>query len=180
MHKTMQQAGAGAAWLNIASAEDGTEHIESGGIVCSSVPGRQAVPRAEAHAPLALARVLEHSHARDCPAFDAWKADASYVTRSVAKHVSSSCDKSLAEGINGDLWYKLEAMVDAGSLPVPSKVKSHISLAEAGQSAQSWIDYVGNSLADCAAGAAAALLVPDGIQSMELEREERLAFFCAH
>ena len=176
VHKSIQQVGAGAAWLNIATTGEGADYIESVGIVCSSVPGRQTVPRAETHAPLCVRRVLQHSHARGCAAFDAWEADATYVTSGVAKHLARANGQSLATGVNGDVWSQLEGMVDDGSLPVPVKVKAHTSLAEASLSTRSWIDFLGNSLADCAAGAAAATLIPDGIWLKELERAERRAF----
>ena len=164
VHNALQQVGAGAAWLNIARDLDGVMLVWSAGVVCSSVPGRQTVPRAEMHALASLGRFLRH-------------------TSEMGRH--SIPGKRMQPTSLVVLPNTPLPRAGTACLRVPMVIfgttlsnLSHASLDAVCRSSQSWLDFVGNSLADCAAAAAAAAatyLVLDGLHIQELEQSERIA-----
>ena len=107
------------------------------------------------------------------PRIGKWYADATYVVHGTARDERGL--KSLSEGMNGDIWTGLSALLDS-KLPAADKIKAHSSVDDVRSGRMTWEQYLGNNLADAAAGAAAARAIPYGIVLEELERQERLGF----
>ena len=119
--------------------------VKSIGLVFAQVPGKQSVPRAETFAGFrALHRAAEHPIAE-------WWSDASYVVQ------GARAFSQRKNGANGDIWCSLDAESKKRFQLLPSKVKSHCTLSCVQAGLLTFHQYVGNGLADIAAGAAAEI-----------------------
>ena len=146
--KPLRRVGAGAAAISFAEPPScfiGPAHVSDVGLLFSQVPGRQTVPRAETWAG---AQAIKEARQK----VSLWWCDASYTVSGALQ----SSRPSRCAGANGDVWCALDAQLRASpDLPGASKIKAHQSLECVHNGKLTFAQYLGNGLADVAAGVAA-------------------------
>ena len=164
--KALRRVGAGAASFELESGrgEDSQHwHFRSFGLLCCRVPGRQTVPRAETWAG---AKAL----AAFGPSLLHWLCDASYTVQG-AQH----SDTRLS-GRNGDVWVELMSQIRRiPDFAGPRKIRAHTTLECVRRGDVSFADYLGNNLADAAAGAAGQVFQESTPTLSSAERDFALA-----
>ena len=162
----LRKVGTGARSIDLQDDDGhGLVHLRSMGLLFSSVPARQSIPRAET---VAGARALARMPAGT---IDKWGCDALYT-------VQGSRGPRLAArsaGANGDVWCDLSDQLKRHPGLLPHKVKAHCSLADVKMGIISFADYLGNGFADVTAGVAAELFQEDLPACLEAERASGLA-----
>ena len=148
VNSSLRKVGAGAASIDLQMA-DGQHsfHLRSMGLLFSSVPAKQSVPRAETAAGArALAQMPDGTISK-------WGCDALY-TKQGAREPRLAARSA---GANGDVWCDLSSQLKRQPGLLPHKVKAHCSLADVNSGIISFADYLGNGFADAAAGIASEL-----------------------
>ena len=139
-----KRVGSAVATVRVRTAENRV-CVDEVGIVAAPAPGRATVPRAELWAAIMAAREAPHGSAVTLGI------DASYVIKGMA----SQFESRLLHGLNGDLWAMLQGTIQERSLQLlPCKVKAHAE-EQVLLGHMDLEDFLGNALADAAAGAAA-------------------------
>ncbi len=111
------------------------------------MPGAQTVPRAELWAACMVAEMIPNGNGATI------KADADYVVKGMSEHPRQA---KLRRGRNGGLWSRLlDGLASRSSTLEATKVKAHIDPADAIRGKGDVADYLGNHVADAAAGAVA-------------------------
>ena len=144
------------------------------GCVFSSVPGfdLQTVPRAEVWAPVVSLQSLDLAVGQVAK----WDVDASYVQDNCCKVDSKlPFHKSIFAGRHGDIWSQVKTLIGSGSLPIPSKVTSHLPISSVGEDI-SLRDYFLNGLADALADKACQELNYQDLHIQSVEHNSKLAF----
>ena len=175
VHPTLSQAGAGSVSLGFFGGVHEPECLASVGFLRSSTLGRQSVPRSELSSPLSWLDFVRSAGVQQCN-HQSWHSDALYVTRGADPDINLIGRSHLESASNGDLWSPLYQALSAGSLPSPSKVQGHATIAQVTQGEVSWLEYWGNGIADILAGQAAEALIPPSPLFQQLERNETLVF----
>ena len=142
--ESLRKDGSGAACVNLVPTADGSLVLASVGILFGNVPGAQSVPRSET-----FAAVLGLRHVGN--RIKSWQSDASYCVQGA----SANRNDQMSQGKNGDLWCVLREQFSLNPDIAVSKVKAHLTLSHVLDGAISFESYLGNGLADLAAGIAA-------------------------
>ncbi len=168
-------AGAPAAGSGVAviqwgpdSSAPSVERIE---VAAAPVPGRQTVPRAELWAACVMSEHADPSK----PAH--LLSDAAYIVNTVndkGRQTRARC------GANGDLWSSWAKLDGSRSEPVHvTKVAAHASPVQVLNGSRCFADYIGNHIADAAAGAAAERALEENEHARLVERWEARTFLIA-
>ena len=146
--KSAARVGAGAAAFSTEPLPNGSEgwRFKDVSFLFAGVPGRQTVPRAETTAAL---RVLQQEWQQD--GAKRLVVDASYVEKGFPEEARHQ----RCQGANGDLWNDLDTH-EQGQFDI-AKCTSHTTLAQVVAGKVPLQEYIGNNLADIAAGVAAQL-----------------------
>ncbi len=163
-------SGSGLAALKWAGAEDDMTLTELA-VAAGPVPGRQTVPRAELWSAISVGERAPG----DAPV--QLGADASYV-------VDTAADVSrLARAMrsaNGDLWSRFDACRKSRTAALDiRKVEAHAPPSEVLSGQRSFQEYIGNHIADAAAGAAAEVALDRSDRARVIEIWERRAYLIA-
>ncbi len=163
-------AGSGLAVLKWDQDEAG-RRLQDLAVAAGPVPGRQTVPRAE----LWSACTVGERVPRDVPV--RLLADASYVVDTAAD------DSRLARArrtANGDLWSRFVACRESRSAAIDvQKVEAHAPPGEVLKGLREFDKFIGNHIADAAAGAAAEMVLDRSEHARSIETWERRAFLIA-
>ncbi len=147
------------------STEGGSKRVEGVELAAAPVPGRQTVPRAE------LWAAYLATDGTDGGTEAQLKADAAYVVDTAA---SDQRLERCCRGANGDLWVQFAQTNRAKTCPMSiSKVRAHALPAEALSGHHDLEDFVGNHIADAAAGAAAEAAPAANTAARRVEAWER-------
>ncbi len=168
--KSAPVAGSGLAVLAWQEGDGGIK-LRDLQFAASPVPGRQTVPRAELWAACMAAEQTDGTSAF------VLNADAAYV-------VDAASDmervERLRRGGNGDLWSRLATANKARGVGVDiRKVQAHAPPNEVLDGSRSFGEYMGNHVADSAAGAAAEAALDRNDAARRVELWERRAFWIA-
>ena len=146
--KQCPRHGSGAAAVNLQHDDEGKWTVTEVELMASSVPGRQTVPRAELWAAGAGIKATRGEERIEV------KSDAKYVVE--GWKAMGKARENQAAGRNADLWQCLRGEVAGrrGGVGL-TKVKAHLTAEDVVDSGKPVDDFVGNILADAAAGAAA-------------------------
>ena len=148
--KQCAQAGSGLAVLVPEVGPEGVAGFASVAFGGAGVPGRQTVPRAELGA-IKLAASLA-SPGQGLTVFP----DATYTSRGLALDDRAARLAKLSKGTNGDLWTELVDTLTEQHLDVrANKVRAHARLSEVVAGSVAPEEFLGNLVADAAAGLAA-------------------------
>jgi hypothetical protein len=141
--------GSGAAAVDFEYDDDGAPvHVKEVGIMSTLVQLRQSVPRAEVWA---IASALNQGAVTG--KVDV-RPDASYAVDGIVGDEGARSRRR--QGANGDVWEALDQAVDENEAVVEVKrVPAHAEMRDLVAGAVSVEDYIGNALADAAAGAVA-------------------------
>jgi hypothetical protein len=156
-------AGSGVAAIRWEAQEDKIV-VDDVAVLASEVPGRQTVPRAELWATNLVAdRAATGTRCTN-------KADASYVV-----HNWSDAKRRgrMSATVNGDLWHKLQSTVKEREVDLTTlKVEAHVDPEAMVNEERSIGDFLGNHLADAAAGAAAERALSGSVRAAAVARWE--------
>ncbi len=162
--------GSGLAVVKWSTTGNG-KRVEGVEIAAAPVPGRQTVPRAELWAACIAANSTDGSTESRL------KADAAYVVDTTA---SGQRLERCSRGANGDLWAQYAQANRAKPCPMSvSKVRAHALPAEALCGRHDLEDFIGNHIADAAAGAAAESSLAANAAARKVEAWERRTFLIA-
>ncbi len=163
-------AGSGLAVLKWNELEVGM-NLEGLAVAAGPVPGRQTVPRAELWSACAVGELVPS----DVPV--RLLADASYVVDTAADDSRLNRARRAA---NGDLWSRFAACRESRSSAMNvRKVEAHAPPGEVLNGLRDFDKYIGNHIADAAAGAAAEMVLDQSVQARSIEMWERRAFLIA-
>lgn len=130
-----------------------TQVIRGIGIVFSNLPeSAQTVPRGEAYAPLVTLQALDLAQA----SFHKWACDAACVVQKSHKllHHPQELRKTCLASRHGDIWFSLYEYLFSGTLPLPTKVKSHVDFGATKFTDEEYRLHFCNVIADVAASVA--------------------------
>ena len=135
--------------------------------------GLQTVPRAEVWGPLVSLQSLNLE--TPCSKLDT---DANYVISNSLKLLHNEevhPTKGPLAGAHGDIWSSIQQLLQRGSIPIPTKVESHLKEELIGE-AISPLEYFMNGIADALASLAVRVFdYPDKVQK-QVDHNARTAF----
>ncbi|MCP3971767.1 MAG: hypothetical protein GY717_15885 [Rhodobacteraceae bacterium] len=172
--RRIRRVGAGAAVVEYQQGmadDDGFPQIAGVAITASAVPGKRTVPRAEVWAVATAARAAD-----DPSALRQVCSDASYVVNGIC--ATEQKRRRLRAAQNGDVWRALFGEAPTGP-DCCRKVKGHLTYQQVLDGAATYEAYVGNHVADAAAGAEAAAAQFPGFVMEDIERWEAVAYCVA-
>ncbi len=145
--------------------------VRSIDLAAAAVPGRQTVPRAELWAACVVAK-----HANEgSPCV--LNSDAAYVVNTAADAAKTSRAR---RGANGDLWSQLARLHKGRGAPLHiAKVTAHSKPVDVLEGRVDVANFLGNHLADAAAGAAAERALHSNERAQLVERWHQRAYLIA-